>query len=412
VWSADILSAVGLGTFSPPPFKGKCIAGQDVRHPTACNMHALRKHSDSTRFAADFFRARIRRGVAGTPEIPGCHPGNHRYTPRDREEKSNSSRQRPSKQIQQHPIMSASRDELKKRANNVTWFHAIDFGDFQSSGRFPENMPQNCTLFPAFDLLKDIDVSGMDCLDVGSAHGLVSFGLKKAGARRVAAVDVMKQPSPGFTVARELLDLEVDYYYDTPIARMNEKLEGQRFDLIVCAGVIYHMLNPFEAFMNCRRLLKPNGLFLLESAYLPGDEQAKMMFNSESFTLQEVYTYWIPTASCIAGMMKLSYYNVLASRSIAKPDRIAFLGRAVTADKVENRTQICKRIHETGLQDPAFPKESELEGCEPSEIKYSGEVGGTQQMDVHSYDPVFPFHPVKLTNPVGTSCWIGKNKNY
>jgi hypothetical protein len=49
-WSADILSAVGKGTFCPAVFfEGDYVAGQNVRRPTARKMHALRGARRHTR---------------------------------------------------------------------------------------------------------------------------------------------------------------------------------------------------------------------------------------------------------------------------------------------------------------------------------------------------------------------------
>jgi hypothetical protein len=46
--------------FCPKDAAGETgMAEGNVRHPTACNMHAHRKHSGSTYFAGDFFRAKI-----------------------------------------------------------------------------------------------------------------------------------------------------------------------------------------------------------------------------------------------------------------------------------------------------------------------------------------------------------------
>jgi ribosomal protein L11 methylase PrmA len=63
------------------------------------------------------------------------------------------------------------------------WFHSIDFGDGNiSEGRFPTGTPPNYTLFGVFEFLKDIDLRGMQCLDIGTMDGITAFTLKRRGA--------------------------------------------------------------------------------------------------------------------------------------------------------------------------------------------------------------------------------------
>ncbi|MDQ3580852.1 MAG: class I SAM-dependent methyltransferase, partial [Pseudomonadota bacterium] len=52
------------------------------------------------------------------------------------------------------------------------------------------------------------------------------------------------------------------------------------FDLIILAGVIYHIFSPLEAIAICRNLLKENGLMLVETAMARGKEP-KLMLNTE-----------------------------------------------------------------------------------------------------------------------------------
>lgn len=91
--------------------------------------------------------------------------------------------------VEMSKLENASRSELRHIAEKSKWFHAIDFGDFATSGRFPPGSPQNITLFGAMDLLGSIDLNGCRVLDIGSADGLASFGMKKLGAREVVSID-------------------------------------------------------------------------------------------------------------------------------------------------------------------------------------------------------------------------------
>jgi len=290
-------------------------------------------------------------------------------------------------------------------ASRLHWFHAIDFKDFQSSGRFPAGQPQNITLYPVFDLIKDIDVAGMDCLDIGCWDGLVSFGLKIAGAASVASMDSVRQNT--FLLARHLLDLDIEYFPGYQIRDMAMLFGDRKFDLIVCAGVLYHMLHPLTAFTACRRLIKNGGLFIIETASTQSHDDAVLVLNSETgVPLEEPFTYWVPTLKAVIGMAKLAGFDILGVRQLKAPHRTAVLGRAVLPQEVNNRTPLLNRIHELGFCDFDFNlKTLNLEDFEKSAIEYSG-PGGIDVVDPATYSPRFLPHPIKLTDSVGKSHFL------
>jgi 2-polyprenyl-3-methyl-5-hydroxy-6-metoxy-1,4-benzoquinol methylase len=299
-------------------------------------------------------------------------------------------------------------DALRAEAASMRWFHALDLGGFQTSGRFPPGTPQNITLYPVMDLLQHVEFEGLDCLDVGTAHGLSAFGMKLRGARTVTATDVMDVRSPPWELARRALDLEVDYLPDTTFENIYSRMPGRKFDLIVCAGVIYHMFNPFDAVLKCRRLLKPNGILVLESAYLPNEQRSILDFNADSVALKEVYTYWMPSGPAMAGMLRLAGLDPLADRSVRKPDRLAIIARNVAWENVRERSDLCVRMHEAGLY--ATDAIREPEG-EPSPAQYSGPTDSVV-LDWRSYIPNWAPHPVEMRDVVGKTTWRSTQRNY
>ena len=94
------------------------------------------------------------------------------------------------------------REALLRQAEAINWFHAIDFGDCQSPGRFKPGTPQNRTLFGVMDMLDRIDLTGLNCLDIGTADGLIAFNMANRGAARVVATDVPQKGFAAFNTAR------------------------------------------------------------------------------------------------------------------------------------------------------------------------------------------------------------------
>jgi 2-polyprenyl-3-methyl-5-hydroxy-6-metoxy-1,4-benzoquinol methylase len=294
------------------------------------------------------------------------------------------------------------------RAANMKWFHALDFGDCQSAGRFPEGTPQNVTLYGVMDLLPHVEIHGKKCVDVGTAHGLCAFNMASRGGS-VVATDVFDGGSKPFNVARDLLGLDVDYRSNVHFGNILDEVGQHRFDVMVCAGVMYHMLNPFDCVLKARKLLKPNGILVLETAFLHGKPGAYIDFNPVSAATKEIYTYWTPTKDSVLGMLRLTGFDVLAVRTIKKPDRIAVVARSVPVDQVRDRPEITRRLHDAGIWDPVFP-EIETDAPEAT-VAYTGPTDDLD-LDWRSFTPDFYPHPSTPKPVLGRTTWMAEKRNY
>ncbi len=304
----------------------------------------------------------------------------------------------------------ASRSELRAIAEKSKWFHAIDFGDFASSGRFPKGEPQNITLFGAMDLLGSIDLKGCRVLDIGSADGLASFGMKELGAREVVSIDSYDVPT--YRIARKLLNVETDYRPNVQIKDAVSELGWKQFDVILCAGVIYHMLNPMSAFIECRKLLKDNGLLIMESPVGAKLKDPVLALNTElDDFMPEPSTYWIPSKSAMTGMMKLMGFDVCATRYLKAPTRLTVLGRAAPPAEIRDRNALLQQVHEIDFCDFEF-RWSEL-------AKHAGASDVSYEVDEFHRDitaagesPAFPFQPQPREDAVGSTRWASAGGNF
>lgn len=301
------------------------------------------------------------------------------------------------------------RDELRKIVGELDWFHAIDFGDFASAGRFPQGSPQNETLFGAMDLLSGIDLSGQACLDIGTSDGLLAFGMKTMGASRVCASDSYDLES--FRLAREILNLDIEYFPGIQIKDMVELFNETPFDLIACAGIIYHMLNPTSAFLNARKIIKSGGLFILETAYAKSND-AIMVLNSESKNaMPEIHTYWIPSQKAVEGLLKLACFDILGVRVLNEPNRITYLAKAVSPNEISNPSRMLRNIHRVDFCDFDFQlRQLDLDKTPHSQISF--EINHFERtIEPKKYKPTFPFHPQRKQAGLGRSRWFGKTGN-
>lgn len=298
--------------------------------------------------------------------------------------------------------------DLKEYLRKEKWFHALDFGEFASSGRFRPGQPQNITLYGFMDLIQHIDLRGASVLDIGATDGLASFGMKKLGAATVHATDSVDRAT--FRFARDHFGLDIEYYPNTQIKDLAKLFGASKFDLILCAGVFYHMLNPASALIECRKLLKNRGLFVLETAYNPKEKKPVIYINSEAELVDEVNTYSIPSESAIIGLFKLFGMEVLAIRTLKKPDRITVLGRAVEPEQVPGRSDLLQRIHRKDFCDYEFRLSDHVSSAVTSTIEYVG-VQSKERIHYKSYQPNFPFHPPASKPHLGQTIWTSSEGN-
>jgi len=306
--------------------------------------------------------------------------------------------------------MSSSRiREREPEFARERWFHSIDLGDFATSGRFPAGSPQNATLFGFMDLIKGIELEEMTVLDVGAVDGISSFGMKALGAAEVHATDSVDKAT--FRLVRDALDLDIRYHPNTQIKDFSRTFAPGSFDLILCAGVFYHMLNPVSSFLECRKIIKDGGLLIMESPYYPDEERAAIFINSETEMVEEAYTYSIPTKAALIGLMKLVGFNVLATRMLHGLNRMTVLGQAVAPADVEGRSKLLRRIHEVDFCDREFRIKNHLPPPVASRIRFTGQRGETS-LKAKSFVPTFPYHPDRSVRTVGATLWSTPEGNF
>jgi tRNA (mo5U34)-methyltransferase len=106
------------------------------------------------------------------------------------------------------------------------------------------------------------DLSGCSVLDIGTTNGAGAFVAERRGASRVVAVDIFPPEYYGFSDIAELLGSGAEYVRAS-IYGLAELL-GERFDLVLFLGVLYHLRHPLLALDEVRALTR--GATLLETA--------------------------------------------------------------------------------------------------------------------------------------------------
>src|SRR5439155_14660893 len=88
------------------------------------------------------------------------------------------------------------------------------------------------------------DLSGRTVLDIGCNAGFYSLEMKRRGASRVVWIDTDETYLAQARFAADVMDADIDFrclsIYD--VAAL-----GERFDLVLFMGVLYHLRHPLLA---------------------------------------------------------------------------------------------------------------------------------------------------------------------
>jgi tRNA (mo5U34)-methyltransferase len=169
------------------------------------------------------------------------------------------------------------------------------------------------------------DLRGMTVLDIGCNGGFYSIEMKRRGADRVVAVDTETMYLNQARFAAEMSGVEIEFrnlsVYD--VAKL-----GERFDLVIFMGVLYHLRHPLLAldlihdhvardlmlFQSMQRgsadvePLEPD--YPIEETKIfdrPG--YPKMHFVEHRYSHDDS-NWWIPNRACVEAMLRDSGFEI------------------------------------------------------------------------------------------------------
>lgn len=123
------------------------------------------------------------------------------------------------------------------------WFHNIDLGGVWTApdhflGDYPGAVWRS--IAPALPQ----DLTGKTVLDLGCNGGFFSLQMKRRGAARVVAVDHDPRYLAQARLAAEICSLELEF---RELSVYDVAALGERFDVVLFMGVLYHLRHPLLA---------------------------------------------------------------------------------------------------------------------------------------------------------------------
>lgn len=165
------------------------------------------------------------------------------------------------------------REALLEKLSNYSFYQSIDLGDGITTpgGRLGPKQQQ------VLAYINSLDLTGKRVVDLGCANGLFALAAEKRGASEVFAVDHTKQNIDGLNevilphlgssikpIQANVMDFTADKY-------------GQ-FDLVIFAGLLYHLRYPFSALRIIRDLVSDGGKLILETGMLDDSNRNAILY--------------------------------------------------------------------------------------------------------------------------------------
>jgi tRNA (mo5U34)-methyltransferase len=210
-------------------------------------------------------------------------------------------------------------DDVESRVRALApWFHNMDLAGVQTApdhflGDYPRKVWR--ALAPALPE----DLSGRSVLDIGCNAGFFSLELKRRGAARVLGVDSDPRYLAQARLAAEVSGLDVELreltVYD--VAAL-----GERFDVVLFMGVLYHLRHPLLALDLVRAhvakdlvvvqsMLRGSEVGFAAAPDYPFTERAifddptwpRLHFVEQKYANDET-NWWIPNRACLEAMLR------------------------------------------------------------------------------------------------------------
>ena len=236
--------------------------------------------------------------------------------------------------------MDVSRDELARRIAALgPWFHNMELGGVRTA---PEHFLGD---YPAvkwrhIGAALPADLTGKRVLDIGCNAGFYAIEMKRRGADHVLGIDEDPFYLAQARLAAEITGFAIEFrqmsVYD--VASI-----GERFDLVLFMGVLYHLRHPLLA-LDLIREHVVDDLMVFQSLQRGADDVVAVpedrdfddrdLFEAPGYPklhfIEHRYcndptNWWAPNRACTEAMLRASGFDIL--------------------DRIEDETYLCGAAH-------------------------------------------------------------------
>lgn len=199
-----------------------------------------------------------------------------------------------------------------KEMNEIPWWHTMELDGVWTKGKDFTMTKLNTLKFPK-------DLKGKRVIDIGAWDGFFSFECERRGA------DVLAVDSPTYSWNPEGITIENKFYpnagkkgFNFAHKILNSKVRTldielpelkhstQKYNLVLCLGILYHMKDPLGMIQIVYDLCENGGLCILEThADLFNIERPVLAFYPNDECNKDFGTWFGPNPACIEAMLKV-----------------------------------------------------------------------------------------------------------
>jgi len=220
-----------------------------------------------------------------------------------------------------------STDEIRERVAALgPWFHNLDLRGVRTApGHFLGNYPE--VKWHRFSAAIPADLNGQSVLDIGCNGGFYSLEMKRRGAGRVLGIDFDEGYLEQARFAAEVTGADIEF---RQLSVYDVGALGERFDIVLFMGVLYHLRHPLLA-LDLIREHVARDLLVFQSMQRgsPAVEDTEEDYNfwqTEPFDspgypklhfIEHSYAgdptnWWVPNRACVEAMLRSAGFDIAA----------------------------------------------------------------------------------------------------
>src|SRR4051794_16958959 len=222
-------------------------------------------------------------------------------------------------------LRAVPRSDLEPRIHALApWFHNINLGGvWTAPDHFLGDYPG--AKFKRFASHLPHDLSGKSVLDIGCNAGFYSIEMKRRGAARVLGIDNDERYLAQARLAAEVLAADIEFaqldVYDVGAI-------GEKFDLVIFMGVLYHLRHPLLALDLIREHVARD--MLLFQSMQRGSKHVLELDDDYEFAEESIFfessfpklhfiekqyshdwtNWWVPNRGCTEAMLRSAGFRI------------------------------------------------------------------------------------------------------
>lgn len=220
-----------------------------------------------------------------------------------------------------------SHDEIRRRVDALgPWFHNLDLqGVPTAPTHFLGDYPR--VKWRSFADVIPASLEGKTVLDIGCNAGFYAMEMKRRRASRVLGLDTDEEYLAQARFAAEVNGLDIEF---RKLSVYDVGAVGERFDLVIFMGVLYHLRHPLLA-LDLIHEHVAGDLMLFQSMQRGSDGVADVARDYDFWTTEQFdrpdypklhfvehryaddpTNWWIPNRACVEAMLRSAGFSITA----------------------------------------------------------------------------------------------------